>query len=81
MGLIVAIGMTGLCWPTAVAVALSAGSLAASLTGCGAKASAPALVASLVTRQVATPGWRVVATQADAAALVDGLSASGKNNA
>jgi hypothetical protein len=69
-----------------VAVVLSAGSLAASLAGCGApaqagQAAARVAVASLVVPQATTPGWRVIATLADDAALVDGLSASGKNNA
>ncbi|MCW2932698.1 MAG: hypothetical protein JWM19_3660 [Actinomycetia bacterium] len=67
-------------------MALSAGSLAASLAGCGApaQAAAPAAAraaaASLAAPQAATPGWRAVATLGNAA-LVDGLSASGKNNA
>jgi hypothetical protein len=55
-----------------VAGVFSAGALAASLTGSGAPVQAASTVA--------TPGWRVVANLGNAA-LVGGLSASGKNNA
>ena len=85
MGLIVTIDVAARSRPTAMAVALSVGSLAAALAGCGAPAQASpvagrAAVASLVAPQAATPGWRAIATQANAV-MVGGLSASGKSNA
>ena len=79
------IGVAGRSWPAAVAVALSAGSLAASLAGRGVPAQADpagarAVVASLVSPEATAPGWRIVATLGSAA-LVGDLSASGKSNA
>jgi hypothetical protein len=85
MGLMVSTGVIGRRWPTALAVALSAGSLAASLAGFGARAQAAsdgarAAAASPAASRASAQGWRVAATLGSAA-LVSGVSASGKDNA
>jgi hypothetical protein len=72
-------------WPAGLAAALSAGSLVLCLASCGtaaraAPAAARAAVTSPTAARAAAPSWRIAATQPNVAA-VDGLSASGTNNA
>jgi hypothetical protein len=72
-------------WPAGLAVALSAGSLALGLAGCGTAATAaPAAVraaaSSPTAARAAAAGWRIEETQPNVVA-VDGLTASGTNNA
>ena len=76
------IGVTRRSWPAVAAVAMSAGSLAASLAGCGspARAATGAAALSLTGSQATAPGWRIAANLGYAG-LAGDLSASGKSNA
>jgi hypothetical protein len=78
-------GVSGRNWPAGLAVALSAGSLVLYVAGCGtavraAPSAARQAVSSLTAAKAAVPGWRIAATRGNVAA-VDGLTASGTNNA